>query len=54
MWKGRFAKATADLVQQYGESISYDWRLYKHDIAGSTASAIGYERLATVTADKLS
>ena len=39
MWKGRFAKATADLVQQYGESISYDWRLYKYDIAGSIAHA---------------
>ena len=39
MWKGRFAKATADLVQQYVESISYDWRLYKHDIAGSIAHA---------------
>jgi len=39
MWKGRFAKATADLVQQYGESISYDWRLYKHDVAGSIAHA---------------
>lgn len=39
MWKGRFAKATADLVQQYGESISYDWRMYKHDIAGSIAHA---------------
>lgn len=39
MWKGRFAKATADLVQQYGESISYDWRMYKHDILGSIAHA---------------
>ncbi len=39
MWKGRFAKATADLVQEYGESISYDWRMYKHDIAGSIAHA---------------
>ena len=39
MWKGRFAKATADLVQQYGESISYDWRLYQHDVAGSIAHA---------------
>jgi len=39
MWKGRFAKATADLVQEIGESISYDWRLYKHDIAGSIAHA---------------
>ncbi len=39
MWKGRFSQATADLVQQYGQSISYDWRLYPHDIAGSIAHA---------------
>ena len=39
MWKGRFAQQTADLVQRYGESISYDWRLYPHDIAGSIAHA---------------
>lgn len=39
MWKGRFAKETALLVQQFGESISYDWRLYQHDIAGSIAHA---------------
>lgn len=39
MWKGRFAKETAELVQQFGESISYDWRLYRHDVAGSIAHA---------------
>lgn len=39
MWKGRFSQATAGLVQKYGESISYDWRLYPHDIAGSIAHA---------------
>lgn len=39
MWKGRFQKQTADLVQRYGESISYDWRLYPHDVAGSIAHA---------------
>ncbi len=39
MWKGRFSQPTADLVQRYGESVSYDWRLYKHDIAGSIAHA---------------
>ena len=39
MWTGRFSQATADLVLQYGESISYDWKLYEHDIAGSTAHA---------------
>ncbi len=39
MWTGRFSQATADLVLQYGESISYDWKLYRHDIAGSLAHA---------------
>ena len=37
MWKGRFSKPTADLVQRYGESVSYDWRLFRQDIAGSIA-----------------
>ncbi len=39
MWKGRFQEATADLVEQFGESISFDWRLYSYDIAGSIAHA---------------
>lgn len=39
MWTGRFSQPTADLVLKYGESVSYDWKLYEHDIAGSTAHA---------------
>jgi len=39
MWKGRFAKETSSLVEQFGESISYDWRLFPHDVAGSIAHA---------------
>jgi argininosuccinate lyase len=39
MWKGRFTQDTSSLVQTYGESVSYDWRLYPHDIAGSIAHA---------------
>jgi len=39
MWKGRFAQDTSSLVQKFGESISYDWRLFAHDIAGSIAHA---------------
>ncbi|MEK6230672.1 MAG: argininosuccinate lyase [Luteolibacter sp.] len=39
MWKGRFAQDTSSLVQQFGESISYDWRLFPHDVAGSIAHA---------------
>lgn len=54
MWKGRFAKATADLVQQYGESISYDWRLYQHDIAGSIAHARAQVKAGLLSDDEFS
>jgi len=54
MWKGRFSKATADLVQQYGESISYDWRLYPHDIAGSIAHARAQITAGILTDDEFS
>jgi len=52
MWKGRFQKQTADLVQRYGESVSFDWRLYRHDIAGSIAHARALERAGLLTADE--
>jgi len=49
MWTGRFSQATADLVLQYGESISYDWKLYRHDIAGSIAHARAQMRAGLLT-----
>ncbi|PXF47971.1 Argininosuccinate lyase [Gracilariopsis chorda] len=39
MWGGRFDAAPNALVAKMGESISYDRRLYKHDIRGSKAHA---------------
>ena len=39
LWGGRFAEQTQRSVQDFTESISYDKRLYKHDIAGSMAHA---------------
>ncbi|MCH2175646.1 MAG: argininosuccinate lyase [Lentisphaeria bacterium] len=39
LWGGRFSEKTNDLVAKLSESISYDQRLYAHDIAGSTAHA---------------
>ncbi|MGD0390277.1 MAG: argininosuccinate lyase [Tepidisphaeraceae bacterium] len=38
-WQGRIGEATDALAQSFVESISYDRRLYKHDIAGSIAHA---------------
>ena len=37
MWKGRFQQQTAELLQKFSESISFDWRLWPHDIEGSVA-----------------
>ncbi|MDX9715036.1 MAG: argininosuccinate lyase [Dissulfurispiraceae bacterium] len=38
-WGGRFKEKTADSVEKYTESVSFDQRLWKHDIEGSTAHA---------------
>jgi len=53
MWKGRFQKDTSSLVQRYGESISFDWRLYAHDIAGSRAHAEALARAKIITRAEL-
>ena len=37
LWGGRFASETRDEVAKYTESISFDRRLFKHDIEGSRA-----------------
>ncbi|MGY8690297.1 MAG: argininosuccinate lyase, partial [Verrucomicrobiales bacterium] len=44
MWKGRFQEETTDLMKRFGESISFDWRLYRHDIQASIAHAHGLVR----------
>ena len=49
MWKGRFQQETSGLVQRYGESISFDWRLYKYDILGSMAQAEALARAKIIT-----
>lgn len=37
LWSGRFNKKTADIVDTYTQSISYDHRLWRYDILGSIA-----------------
>jgi len=53
MWKGRFKTDTAQLLKDFSESISFDWRLYRHDIAGSIAHATALEKAGLITADEL-
>lgn len=52
MWKGRFAQDTSSLVEQFGESISYDWRLFPHDIAGSIAHARAQSKAGLLTQEE--
>jgi argininosuccinate lyase len=56
MWGGRFSAGPARRVQTFTESVSFDWRLYEHDIAGSIAHAKGLAKariLTKVEADKI-
>ena len=52
MRKGRFSEAAAEIAQRYSESVSFDWRLYRHDIAGSIAHAAALVAAGIVTADE--
>ena len=53
MWKGRFQHETDDLVVKYGESISFDWRLYSYDIRGSLAHAQALAKAGILTRAEL-
>ncbi|HTS17492.1 MAG TPA: argininosuccinate lyase [Verrucomicrobiae bacterium] len=48
-WGGRFAAGPAEAVTAFTESVSFDWRLYKQDIAGSIAHAKGLARVGLLT-----
>ena len=37
-WQARIGEATDALAQSFVESISYDRRIYKQDVAGSRSS----------------
>jgi argininosuccinate lyase len=52
MWKGRFKEETAGILQEYSESISYDWRLFRHDIQGSIAHAAALQKAGLITEEE--
>lgn len=52
MRRGRFNQPATDVAQRYSESVSLDWRLYRHDITGSIAHAAALARAGIVTADE--
>ncbi len=49
MWKGRFKQAQSSLLKTYGESVSYDARLYRQDIRGSIAHARALKNAGILT-----
>jgi len=46
---GRFASGPAADVAEFSQSISFDWRLWKHDIAGSIAHAAMLQKIGVIT-----
>jgi argininosuccinate lyase len=50
MRKGRFRKSVADIAQRYSESVSFDHRLHRHDIAGSIAHAAALAKAGIIFA----
>jgi len=51
MRKGRFNQPAAELARQYGESVSFDQRLYRYEVAGSIAHAAALAQAGFITAD---
>src|SRR5271154_5346883 len=53
LWGGRFTTGAADRLRSYTESVSFDWRLYRHDIAGSIAHAKMLARIKVLKPSEL-
>lgn len=51
-WGGVFDAATDARVQRFSESVSYDRRLYAHDIRGSIAHATMLAKVGVLTEDE--
>src|SRR5215208_7165689 len=48
-WQARISEATDKLAQSFVESISYERRMYKQDIAGSIAHATMLAKVGLIT-----
>jgi argininosuccinate lyase len=53
LWGGRFGTGAAGRLRDYTQSVSFDWKLYRHDIAGSIAHAKMLARISVLTAPEL-
>jgi len=53
MRQGRFKSSASEIAQRYSESVSFDRRLYRHDIAGSIAHASALAAVGILNSDEL-
>ena len=53
LWGGRFAGGPADAMFALSKSTQFDWRLAKHDLAGSKAHARALHRAGLLTDEEL-
>ena len=53
LWGGRFTESTDAFVEAFTASISFDQRLYKHDIAGSKAHAQMLGKVGILTTNEV-
>jgi argininosuccinate lyase len=51
-WGGVFREATDKRVEKFTESVSFDWRLYAHDIRGSIAHARMLAKTGVLTTEE--
>ncbi len=49
LWGGRFDSPTSNIMERIGESISFDHRLFKHDIRGSIAHSKNLHRIGVLS-----
>ncbi len=53
LWGGRFAGGPADALAELSRSTHFDWRLARHDLAGSRAHARVLHQAGLLSADEL-
>ena len=53
MWTGRFQQPTDAGLRTFSESVSFDWRLFRHDIAGSIAHAAALRAAGLLSDEEL-
>src|SRR5690349_940056 len=52
MRRGRFRKPMAKVAARYSESLSFDRRLYRYDIAGSIAHAAALAKTGIISVEE--